>query len=113
MVNNNGIPFEVKKPFETVYEIKNETPSYEEFMENYQEGNLNYDDLNGGSVGESKGYGPCSPSYCSCRCPRSDCKCNSGERYVKLYMPCPAVRKDSYGSVISRCPNGGWENRTH
>jgi hypothetical protein len=29
MVNNNGIPIEVKKPVETVYEIKNEVPSYE------------------------------------------------------------------------------------
>jgi len=36
MVKNNGIPIEVKKPVETVYEIKNETPSFEEFMETYE-----------------------------------------------------------------------------
>src|SRR4051794_2796701 len=59
MVNNNGIPIEVKKPFETVYELKNEVPSFEEFMKTYEnDGNLNYDDLNGGSVGEFGGYGP-------------------------------------------------------
>jgi hypothetical protein len=37
MVKNNGIPIEVnKKPFETVYELKNEVPSYEEFMKTYE-----------------------------------------------------------------------------
>jgi hypothetical protein len=65
MVNNNGIPMEVnKKPFETVYEIKNEVPSFEEFMKDYKsDGNLNYDDLSGGDIGSSKGYGPCE-RYC-------------------------------------------------
>jgi hypothetical protein len=44
----------------------------------------------GGYVSEDKeGYGPCSGS-CRCNCPRSDCNCESGERYVKVYMPCPA-----------------------
>jgi hypothetical protein len=39
MVNNNGIPIEVKKPVETVYELKNEyeVPSFEEFMKTYNE----------------------------------------------------------------------------
>jgi len=61
MTNNNGIPIEVKKPFETVYEIKNEIPSFEEFMKTYEsDGNLNYDDLSGGSIGETNGYEPCS-----------------------------------------------------
>jgi len=73
MVNNNGIPIEVKKPFETVYEIKNEIPSFEEFMKTYEnDANLNYDDLSGGSVGEVKGYGPCiingQLNYDNCRC---------------------------------------------
>jgi len=37
MVNNNGIPIEVKKPVETVYELKDEykVPSFEEFMKTY------------------------------------------------------------------------------
>ena len=66
MVNNNGIPFEVKKPTETVYEIKDEykAPSFGEFMKNYEnDGKVNYDDLSSGSVGEAKGYGPCYVCY--------------------------------------------------
>jgi hypothetical protein len=60
MVKNNGIPFEVKKPFETVCELKSEIPTFEEFMKDYKvDENLNYDDLSGGSMGEVKGYGPC------------------------------------------------------
>jgi len=59
--NNNTIPIEVnKKPFEIVQEVNNEVPSFEEFMKNYEnDGNVNYDDLSGGDVGEVKGYGPC------------------------------------------------------
>lgn len=61
MVNNNGIPIEVKKSFETVYELKNEVPSYEEFMKSYEnDGKINYDDLSGNNIGTQKGYGPCS-----------------------------------------------------
>jgi len=59
MTNENIKLIENKKPVETVYELKNEIPSYEEFMRGYEvDENLNYDDLNGGSVGEAKGYGP-------------------------------------------------------
>jgi len=36
MVNNNKLIIENKKPTETVYEIKNEIPSYEEFMKDYE-----------------------------------------------------------------------------
>ena len=78
MVNNNGIP-----KTEMVYEIKNEIPSYEEFMKDYKvDENLNYDDLNGGSVGEVKGYGPC---YV----------CDKPTRWMDLYMPCPGVRNNN------------------
>src|ERR1700722_13383258 len=89
MVNNNGIPFEVKKPFETVYEIKNETPSFEEFMKTYEnDGNLNYDDLSGGSVGEVKGCGPCE-RYCS-RKDDPKCKCYRDDGYIPLNSACPS-----------------------
>jgi hypothetical protein len=57
MVNENIIP-----KTETVYELKNEIPSFEEFMKDYKDGNLNYADLNGGSISEVRGYGPCSYS---------------------------------------------------
>ena len=68
-------------------------------MKDYQaDENLNYSDLNSGGIGEVGGYGPCS---------RSDCRCEYGERYVDLYIPCPAVNKDG-----SRCP-GNIASPTH
>jgi len=91
MVNNNQIPIEVKKPFETVQELKNEIPSFEEFMKTY-EGPVNYADLVSSDIGTQEGYGPCSPSYCSnCSCSRSDCNCRSGEGWTEMYVSCPAV----------------------
>jgi hypothetical protein len=58
---------------ETVYELKNEIPSFEEFMRDYNaDENLNYDDLSGGSIGEAKGYGPCSWDNPDCACYKSD-----------------------------------------
>lgn len=68
MVNeNNNINLIIKneKPFETVQEVNNETPTYEEFLKNHK-GVINYDDLNSGNVGEVKGYGP-TGSGASCR----------------------------------------------
>ena len=61
MPRNNPYLVENKKPIELVQELKDEykTPSFEEFMENYRESNLNYDDLKHGDIGDSKGYGPC------------------------------------------------------
>jgi hypothetical protein len=83
MVNNNGIPMEVnKKPFETVYELKEEykIPSFEEFMKTYEnDGKLNYDDLNGSSVDEVKGYGPCRNTSCGCFCSKDECDCKNPE----------------------------------
>ena len=78
MVNNNQIPIEVnKKPFETVYEIKNETqsvvgdqiPSFEEFMESYEGDervNESYSDeiKSYGDMGMPKNFDPC--YTCSC-----------------------------------------------
>ena len=84
MVNNNGIPIEVKKPFETVQELKNEIPSFEEFMKDYKvDGNLNYDDLSGGDVGTPKASGPC---YYD----NADCVCYTSSGWVQLYLGCPA-----------------------
>jgi hypothetical protein len=85
MVKNNGIPIEVKKPAETVYEIKNETPSFEEFMETYEaDENVidSYRDeveyVNGWA---SKGSGPCRV-------------CSQPTRSVAFKMACPAVYCD-------------------
>jgi len=79
MVNENIIP-----KTEIVYELKNEIPSFEEFMKTYEsDGNLNYDDLSGSSVGEVKGYGPC---YV--------CTQNKPVVWKRLYIPCPGVNDD-------------------
>jgi len=51
MVIENQIP-----KTEMVYELKNEVPSFEEFMKTYEiDKKVNYDDLNGGDIGSSKG----------------------------------------------------------
>src|SRR5437868_10585930 len=64
--NNNNLIIENKKPFEKVCEIKNEIPSFEEFMKSYEsDESLNYEDLSSGSVGEVKGYGPCTSTNCT------------------------------------------------
>ena len=53
MVIENQIP-----KTEMVYELKNKIPSFEEFVKTYEnDGNVNYDDLNSGDVGEVKGMG--------------------------------------------------------
>lgn len=91
MVDNKVVPIEAQKPFETVCEINNEIPSFEEFMKSY-EGNVNYDDLSGGDVGEVRGYGPC---YRNCNYANPNCECYisaSDGRYVLLYLVCPAPR---------------------
>jgi len=83
MVKENLI-IENKKPFELVQEVNNEVPSFEEFMKTYEsDSNVNYADLNGGDVGEVKGYGPCSWD-------NKDCECYL-PRFISLYLPCPAT----------------------
>jgi len=52
MVIENQIP-----KTETIYELKNEIPSFEEFMKTYERG-INYDDLNSWDISEVRGYGP-------------------------------------------------------
>src|SRR3954454_6412441 len=76
-INEWAIPKNIDKPFETVYEIKDEkeykVPSFEEFMETYEsDENLNYDDLSGSGLDEVKEYGPCiingQLNYDNCHC---------------------------------------------
>ena len=87
MVIENQIP-----KTETVYELKEEykVPSFEEFMQSYEsDGNLNYDDLSGGDISETKGYGPC---YKDCGWANPDCQCYIGESCVPLHLVCPAPK---------------------
>lgn len=69
MVNENiKLIAENKKPVETVCELKNEVPSFEEFMKTYEaNGKVNYDDLIFSDIGEVKGYGP-NPDGCGKEC---------------------------------------------
>src|SRR4051794_7139379 len=77
---NNNLIIKNEKSFETVQEIDSryEIPSYEEFLKNYEnDGKVNYEDLSGENVGDSKGYGPCKNSLCGCSCSSYDCSCSS------------------------------------
>jgi hypothetical protein len=95
MVKENLIP-----KTETVYEIKSEIPSYEEFLKTYEkDGKVteSYEhEINAyGDLG--KGYGPCS-DY---RCYGSN-RCLDGEYFYPLRVPCPAiVCRGKGGSPIS------------
>jgi len=79
-INEWVIPKNIDKPFETVYEIKNEydVPSFEEFMKTYEvDEKVNYSDLESSDVGSSKGYGPCIINNqvvinANCRCSREE-----------------------------------------
>ena len=62
-------------------EVKNQIPTYEEFLKNYQQGQVNYEDLTHEDMGSSKGYGPCSWS-------NFRCSCRYGERWENLKIPC-------------------------
>ena len=79
MTKENILPIENKKPFETVAELKNEVPSFEEFMKTYEaDGKVNYDDLTFSDISDKgKGYGPCKV-------------CDKGESSpVEFRMACP------------------------
>jgi len=99
MTKNNEYILPKEKPFETVYELKNEVPSFEEFMKSYDEsdGSVNYDDLSGGDISVNKGYGPCRT-------------CDKTEVTIEFKMACPAVgcsdnRPDYWHHARSGCEN--------
>jgi len=72
MVYENNIP-----KTETIYELKSEIPSFEEFMRAYEyDDKVNYDDLTFSDISEVRGYGPC---LCGCSCPKTKCDCNNPE----------------------------------
>src|ERR1043165_4576362 len=95
MVNENiKLIAENKKPVETVYELKNEVPSFEEFMKTYEsDENLNYDDLTYSDISDKgKGYGPCK-RYCGYN--NSSCTYYVSSGYIPLYMSCPSCSNNS------------------
>lgn len=80
MTKNSEYIIPKEKPFETVYELKNEVPSFEEFMKSYESG-TNYADLNSGDIGEVGGYGPCKNFLCGCSCSANECICSNYTGY--------------------------------
>jgi len=97
MTKNNEYILPKEKPFETVYELKNEIPSFEEFMKSYEnDGNVNYDDLSVCDISINKCYGPGCKGYWPCgdsRCNGySSDSCRTNERFHPLFTPCPAAR---------------------
>ncbi|CAI2180218.1 15124_t:CDS:2 [Funneliformis geosporum] len=112
MVNNNGIPFEVKKPFETVYEIKNKTPSFEEFMKTYQEdkrANESYkNEIAGyGNVGVFRGYGSCS-RYDACKAASEIVREVEEVHEVENYIPTYEEFLKNY--QVDQAVNNSYEN---
>jgi len=82
------------KKVEEVREIDNkyEIPTYEEFLNNYNQDQVNYSDLTNIDISSSKGYGPCAW--------RNN---QYGERFTSLRIPCPA----------DGCGNTSIANLTH
>jgi len=83
----NIIPKENIPKIEEVRELKNEIPTYEEFLKNYQadqEISDSYEnELNSYSdIGTSKGFGPCSWN-------NPNCECYLSQGFALLRMPCP------------------------
>lgn len=46
------------KKIEEVKEVENQIPTYEEFVKNYNQEQVNYDDLTHEDIGSNKIYGP-------------------------------------------------------
>jgi len=93
MTKNNEYILPKEKPFETVYELKNENevPSFEEFMKTYEsDDNVNYADLEVNDISVNRGCGPTCPD---CRWDNPDCShylSDSEGGYIPLYLSCPA-----------------------
>jgi hypothetical protein len=84
MVIENQIP-----KTEMVYELKNEIPSFEDFIKTYD-----YDENIASSYylenqTQEKGYGPC---YKDCGWANPDCQCYISEACVPLHLVCPAPK---------------------
>ena len=93
--NNNTIPIEVKKPFETVYELKetNWWEKYEIKKSNLSKSAQDLVNKKSGSDYVSKNkddYGPCSEGGCSYS--DAECQCYINQFYVPLYLACPAPK---------------------
>jgi hypothetical protein len=92
MTKNYIIPKENISKIEEVREIENQIPTYEEFLKNSNQEQVNYTDLTHEDLNSIKGYGPCAWR-----------NSQYGEQWESLQMPCPA----------SGCGNTSVINQTH
>ena len=85
MVKENLIP-----KTETVYELKSEIPTFEEFMKTYEsDEGVNYDDLSYSDISDKgKGYEPCYSIKPNCTC-----FVNQSPQWIQLYMRCPGINE--------------------
>ena len=80
MVNNENL---IPKT-ETVYELKNEIPSYEEFLKTWKKDELVNASYESEINGLEKGYGPCRYTNKNCTC-----FVNQNPKWIQLYIACP------------------------
>jgi len=76
IISRDNIP-----KIEEIREVENQIPSFEEFLKNYQQEQVNYEDLTYKDIISNKGFGPC--SWNNLRC-----SCQYGERWANLKIPC-------------------------
>lgn len=94
MPKNIYLPKENIIKTEEIREIENQVPSYEEFVSNYQQEQVDYSDLTYIDISSNKTFGPM---------PRAWAEQNANERFTPLKISCPS----------EGCPNPIIANQTH
>ena len=83
MPKNIYLPKENIIKTEEIRELENEVPSYEKFVSNYQQEQVDYSDLTYIDISSSKKHGPC--NYAN-----PNCTCYASQGYAPLRTVCPA-----------------------
>ena len=74
--DNNPKTYEVR-------EVESQIPSFDEFMKDYEQEQVNYSDLTHADIGSSRKSGPCSWN-------NPNCSCYASQGYTPLRMACPS-----------------------
>jgi hypothetical protein len=83
MLKNTYLIKENYKKVEEVREIETKVLSCDEFLDNYNQEQVNYEDLTHENISSNKGYGPCSWA-------NPGCTCYADQRFISLMMACPS-----------------------
>ena len=106
MIYENNLP-----KIETIQELREEykIPTFEEFMRDYKNDNLNYDDLNSWNIGVPKGYGPTTDKD------KKGKKCSGGLKYNEQHLIHTGNNKlwgeggwAHFDEHLEKC-SGGWK----